>query len=77
VGSAKAYAGIGAIGFVALIDTSMISPVIASYALSLGADELTASLIATLYSMIAIPIFSIWVHGSPVGVAGRVDLRCP
>jgi hypothetical protein len=39
----------------------MISPVIASYALSLGADELTASLIATLYSMIAIPIF---VYGS-------------
>jgi MFS family permease len=59
VASARAYAGIGAIGFVALIDTSMISPVIASYALSLGADELTTSVIAALYSMIAIPMSAV------------------
>jgi len=69
VASAKAYAGIGAIGFVALIDTSMISPVIASYALSLGADELTASVIAALYSMIAIPMSA--VAGLVVDKIGR------
>ncbi len=61
--SAKAYAGISSIGFVALIDTSMISPVIASHALSLGADAFTASVIAALYSMIAIPMSAVagWV----------------
>jgi MFS family permease len=59
VASARAYAGISSIGFVALIDTSMISPVIASYALSLGADELTASVIAAIYSMIAIPMSAV------------------
>jgi len=69
VASARAYAGIGAIGFVALIDTSMISPVIASYALSLGADELTASVIAALYSMIAIPMSA--VAGLVVDKIGR------
>jgi MFS family permease len=69
VASAKAYAGIGAIGFVALIDTSMISPVIASYALSLGADELTASVIAAIYSMIAIPMSA--VAGLVVDKIGR------
>jgi len=69
VASARAYAGIGGIGFVALIDTSMISPVIASYALSLGADELTASVIAALYSMIAIPMSA--VAGLVVDKIGR------
>jgi len=69
VASTRAYAGIGAIGFVALIDTSMISPVIASYALSLGADELTASVIAALYSMIAIPMSA--VAGLVVDKIGR------
>jgi len=69
VASARAYAGIGAIGFVALIDTSMISPVIASYALSLGADDLTASVIAALYSMIAIPMSA--VAGLVVDKIGR------
>jgi MFS family permease len=69
VASARAYAGIGAIGYVALIDTSMISPVIASYALSLGADELTASVIAALYSMIAIPMSA--VAGLVVDKIGR------
>jgi MFS family permease len=69
VASARAYAGIGAIGFVALIDTSMISPVIASYALSLGADELTTSVIAALYSMIAIPMSA--VAGLVVDKIGR------
>ena len=67
--SARAYAGIGSIGFVALIDTSMISPVMASYALSLGADELTASVIAALYSMIAIPMSA--VAGLVVDKIGR------
>ena len=67
--SARAYAGIGSIGFVALIDTSMISPVIASYALSLGADDLTASVIAALYSMIAIPMSA--VAGLVVDKIGR------
>ncbi len=57
--SARAYAGISGIGFVALIDTSMISPMIASHALSLGADGLTASVIAALYSMIAIPMSAV------------------
>jgi MFS family permease len=69
VASARAYTGIGAIGFVALVDTSMISPVIASYALSLGADELTASVIAALYSMIAIPMSA--VAGLVVDKIGR------
>jgi len=69
VASARAYAGIGSIGFVALIDTSMISPVIASYALSLGADDLTASVIAALYSMIAIPMSA--VAGLVVDKIGR------
>ncbi|MEM0375520.1 MAG: MFS transporter, partial [Nitrososphaerota archaeon] len=57
--SARSIAGVGAIGFASLIDTSMISPVIASHALSLGADELLASVIAALYSMIAIPMSAI------------------
>jgi len=69
VAAAKTYAGIGAIGFVALIDTSMISPVIASYALSLGADGLTASVIAALYSIIAIPMSA--VAGFVVDRIGR------
>jgi len=59
VASARSIAGVGAIGFASLIDTSMISPVIASHALSLGADELLASVIAALYSMIAIPMSAI------------------
>ncbi|MEM1954295.1 MAG: MFS transporter [Nitrososphaerota archaeon] len=57
--SARSIAGVGAIGFASLIDTSMISPIIASHALSLGADELLASVIAALYSMIAIPMSAI------------------
>ncbi len=70
--SARAYAGVSAVGFVALIDTSMISPVIASHALSLGADALTASVIAALYSVIAIPMSAVagWV-------ADRVGRRGP
>lgn len=68
--SVRTYAGVAAIGFVALIDTSMISPVIASHALSLGADELLASVIAALYSMIAIPMSA--VAGIVADRIGRV-----
>ncbi len=50
------YAALGAVGFVALIDTSMISPVIAAYARALNADAFWAGLIAGSYSIVAIPM---------------------
>lgn len=53
------YSRIGVVGFVALIDTSMISPVVASYARSVGADAATAGLVAGIYSAIAIPMISL------------------
>lgn len=42
------------LGFVGIIDTSIISPVISNYAVTLGANESIASFIAGLYSLIAI-----------------------
>jgi MFS family permease len=54
--SKSVYAVLGAVGFVALIDTSMISPVIASHARALNADAFWAGLIAGSYSIIAIPM---------------------
>ncbi|MCS7146121.1 MAG: MFS transporter [Nitrososphaerota archaeon] len=50
------YAVLGAVGFVALIDTSMISPIIAAYARYLGADVFTAGLISGIYSLVSIPM---------------------
>lgn len=63
------YPILGAIGFVALIDTSMISPIIASYAKSLGADAALAGLIAGIYSLISIPM--IVLSGFVSDVIGR------
>lgn len=42
------------LGFIGIIDTSMISPIIANYATSLGASKAIAGFIAGLYSIIAI-----------------------
>lgn len=60
---------LGALGFVALIDTSMISPVIASHALLLGADRVFAATIAGSYSLVA--IFTTMVAGYLVDRIGR------
>lgn len=60
---------LGALGFVALIDTSMISPVIASHALLLGADRVLAATIAGSYSLVA--IFTTMVAGYLVDRLGR------
>ncbi|MEM2898468.1 MAG: MFS transporter [Nitrososphaerota archaeon] len=54
--SKSLYTILGAIGFVALIDTSMISPIIASQARALNADAFLAGLIAGAYSLVAIPM---------------------
>jgi len=43
------------IGFLGVVDTSYISPIISSYAISLGATPSIAGLIAGLYAIIAIP----------------------
>ncbi len=42
-------------GFAGILDTSFLIPVIANYAVSLGASEAQAGFIASLYSMVAIP----------------------
>jgi len=42
-------------GFAGILDTSFLIPIIALYALSLGASEAQAGFIAALYSMAAIP----------------------
>ncbi|GBC71050.1 hypothetical protein HRbin02_00827 [Candidatus Calditenuaceae archaeon HR02] len=54
--SKSLYAVLGAVGFVALIDTSMISPIIAAHARALNADAFWAGLIAGSYSIVAIPM---------------------
>lgn len=46
---------LGLIGFIAIIDTSFMMGIIASYARKLGADEAQSGLIAALYSIVAIP----------------------
>jgi MFS family permease len=43
------------LGFVGIVDTSFISPIISVYAESLGASKALAGLIAGLYSIVAIP----------------------
>jgi len=43
------------LGFIGVVDTSIISPIIAVYAESLGASKTLAGLIAGLYSIVAIP----------------------
>jgi len=43
------------LGFVGIVDTSFISPIISVYAGSLGASKALAGLIAGLYSIVAIP----------------------
>jgi MFS family permease len=53
------YGRIGVLGFVALVDTSMISPVIASHARFLGADSVTAGVVAGLYSAVALPMIAL------------------
>jgi MFS family permease len=53
------YGRIGVLGFVALVDTSMISPVIASHARFLGADAVTAGVVAGLYSAVALPMIAL------------------
>lgn len=60
---------LGTLGFVALIDTSMISPVIASQALLLGADRVLAATIAGSYSLVA--IFTTALAGYLVDRLGR------
>ena len=59
-GSAKAAVKvraplIGFMGFLGIADTSFIAPIISAYAISLGAQPLEASIIAALYSLVAIP----------------------
>lgn len=54
--SKSLYAVLGTVGFVALIDTSMISPIIAAHARALNADPFWAGLIAGSYSIVAIPM---------------------
>ncbi len=44
------------LGFIGIVDTSFITPIISAYAKSLGASIFQASLIAALYSIIAIPV---------------------
>ncbi|MCS7095059.1 MAG: MFS transporter [Thaumarchaeota archaeon] len=60
---------LGSLGFVALLDTSMISPIIASQALLLGADRVLAATIAGSYSLVA--IFTTMVAGYLVDKLGR------
>lgn len=43
------------IGFAAVLDTSFMIPIIALYALELGANEVLAGLTAGLYSLVSIP----------------------
>jgi len=66
------YAVIGVMGFVALIDTSMISPIIAAHARELNAGEVLAGLIAGAYSIVAIPM--IIISGMLSDLVGRVRL---
>jgi len=56
-------------GFAGILDTSFLIPIIALYALSLGATEAQAGLVAGLYSMAAIP-FSV-IAGILVDRLGR------
>ncbi len=51
---------IGFMGFLSIADTAFIAPIISAYSTLLGAPPFQASLIAALYSMVAIPssIFS-------------------
>ncbi len=46
---------IGFMGFLSIADTAFIAPVISAYSILLGASPFHASLIAALYSMVAIP----------------------
>ncbi|MEM0481325.1 MAG: MFS transporter [Nitrososphaerota archaeon] len=54
--SKSVYAALGVVGFAALMDTSMISPVIAAHARAINADAFWAGLIAGSYSIVAIPM---------------------
>ncbi len=51
----RALVLLGIIGFIAIMDTSFMLGIIASYARKLGADEAQAGIIAALYSLVAIP----------------------
>ncbi|NWG09838.1 MAG: MFS transporter [Nitrososphaerales archaeon] len=57
------------LGFIGLIDTSFMVPVIALYARSLGANEALAGLTAGLYSIVAIP--ASFAMGFSVDIIGR------
>lgn len=46
---------ISLVGAMGIIDTAILNPTIAAFAASLGADDVLASLIAGLYSIVAIP----------------------
>jgi len=63
------------IAFLSLIDTSFISPVISSYAKSLGASDLEAGIAAAAYSMVAIPA-SI-AMGYVIDLVGRKRILAP
>ncbi len=60
---------IAVLGAVGIIDTAILNPTISAFAASLGADEILASLIAGLYSIVAIPASIIM--GLTVDAIGR------
>ncbi len=56
-------------GFIGIADTAFMLPMISAYALSLGANEALAGLIAGLYSIVAIP--ASLIMGISVDILGR------
>lgn len=64
--SKKAFSLLGVLGFVALIDTSMITPIVASHARALGADPFWSGLVAGTYSLVALPMIVLSGHLSDV-----------
>jgi len=62
----------GFIGAIGIIDTVLINPNISAFAFSLGADEILASFIAGVYSLVAIPASIVIMAPIPITIQGNL-----